>query len=153
MVIEESAISEIREQNHDHDDQRVERESSPGGAAPPRGDHRDFLRDPHHVGLGMLNVADEARGDILGVEAEERGIAAEKRHKVEPVGNEAVAVGLDHLDVMGGKMSLDHDLLAGESLAFAGLGYDLAEGNFGFGGGSSRIGIGGFVFGFFVSHL
>ena len=126
MMIEKSPISEIRKQNEDHDDHHVERDST-RPAAPPTGDHRDFLGDSHHVGLGVLNVADEARRDVLGVETEKRGVAAEKRHQVKLIGNEAVAVGLDHLNVVGGKMSLDHDLLASEPFALAGLGHNLAE--------------------------
>ena len=148
-MIDESAIGEIREQNEDPDDQRVDRESA--HAAAPPGDHRDFLGDTHHVGLGVLNVAHEARRDVLGIETEKRGIAAEKRHQVKLIGNKAVAVGLDHLDVVGRKMGFDHDLLAGKALAFAGLGHNPAQRKLGFDGGSSGISI--LFFGFFVSHL
>ena len=151
-MIEESPISEVREQNEHHDDHYIDRDSA-RPAAPRAGDHRDFLGDSHHVGLGVLNVANEARGDVLGVETEKRGVAAEERHQVKLIGNEAVAVSLDHLNVMGGQMSLEYDLLASEALALAGLSHNLAERNLGFGGGSSGIGIGRFVFGFFVSHL
>jgi len=125
-MIKESPISEIREQNEHHEHQYVKRNST-RPAAPPAGDHRDFLGDSHHVGLGVLHVADEARRDVLGVETEKRGVAAEKRHQVKLVGNEAVAVGLDHLNVMSGQMSLDNDLLASEPLAFAGFGHNFAE--------------------------
>ena len=151
-MLDEPAIGEIREQNQDHNDQRIERESSAGASA-PWGDHRDFLRDSHHVGLGMLHVSDEARRDVLGVETKKRGIAAEERNQVKLIGNKTVAVGLDHLDVVRGKMSLNHDLLASETFALAGLGHNLAQRNLGLGSGSSGIDIGRFVFGFFISHL
>ena len=93
-------------------------------------DHRDLLRDSHHVGLGMLNVADEARSDFLGVETQKSCVAAKKRHQVEPIRKSVVAVGLDHFDVMRRQMSLGGDLLASQAFALAGFGNQVAERRF-----------------------
>ena len=111
------------------------------------------MRNTHDVGLGMLHVADEARGHFLGVETEEGRVAPEKRHEIQPIRNLVVAVGLDHRDVVRRQMSLGGDLLAGQTFALAALREQLAERRIRRGVFRTKIRSLEFGFGFLVSHL
>lgn len=150
-MIYKPAPREICQQDEHRGDQHGEGDSAGDGG--PLRDHRDLLRDSHHVGLGMLNVADETGGDFLGVETQERCVSAKKWHQVEPIRNHIVAVGLDHFDVMRRQMSLAGDLLASHAFAFAGLRDDVAERRLRLGAIGSEIRRLKFGFGFLVSHL
>jgi len=136
-MLHKLAPREICQQEEHRGDQHDEGDSA-GGAGPLR-DHRDLLRDSHHVGLGMLNVADETGGDFLGVETQKRCVAAKKWHEVEPIRNQIVVVGLDHFDVMRRQMSLADDLLASHAFAFAGFRNQVAERRLGLGAAGSEI--------------
>jgi len=150
-MLHKPAPREVCHQDEHRGDQHDEGDSAGGGR--PLRNHRDLLRDSHHVSLGMLNVGDETRGNFLGVETQERCVSAKKWHEVEPIRNQIVAVGLDHFDVMRRQMSLAGDLLASHAFAFAGFRDQVAERRFRLAAVGSEIRSLKFGFGFFVSHL
>jgi len=150
-VILIAAVCEVCQQENDRSDEDREHDSAAGAGL--LRDHRELLRDSHHIGFGMLNIADEAGSDFLGIETQEGCIAAKERNQVEPIRDQVVTVGLDHFDVMRRQMSLVRNLFASEALAFAGFGDHVAERRFRLGavGDGFRSLI--FRFGCFVGHL
>ncbi len=78
----------------------------------------------------MLNVTDEAGGNLFCIEAQEGCVAAKKRNQVKAIRNHVVAVALDHFDVVRRQVSLGRDLLASQAFAFAGFGNQLTERRF-----------------------